>query len=75
MHKMKQKARWYKHRYIQLFDPVYWIGRDHCRMENAPRTKLRPGFYLLRWKHQRYIDSNGYEKSSIIPTWKIFLFS
>ena len=70
MHQNKQIEKWYTNRNIQLFDPVYWIGRDHCWIEWAKRKFLTPWWYIIRWKYQRYIDSKGYEKQSVIPYWK-----
>lgn len=59
-------------KYSSLFDPVYWIGRDHCWIPCDYRFQKKC-WYLLRGRIDRYIDKNWNEKSSIIPSWYIRL--
>ena len=75
MYTEKQLARGYTNRYIHLLDPVYWINRDHCRLEGTPRKKTTKGRYLFVWTSQYYTDQNGIKKKSIIPKYKLCIRS
>ena len=75
IHKEKATMKWYRNRNTHLLEPVYWLYRDHCWIEWQPRYYMKYWWYLIWWNHQRYIDSQWYEKSSVVPTWKICLFS
>jgi len=75
MYTEKQLARGYTNRYIHLLDPVYWVNRDHCRLEGTPRKKTTKGRYLFVWISQYYTDQNGIKKKSIIPKYKLCIRS
>lgn len=75
MYTDKQLARGYTNRYIHLLDPVYWVNRDHCRLEGTPRKKTTKGRYLFVWISQYYTDQNGIKKKSIIPKYKLCIRS
>lgn len=58
---------WYNDRDIYLFEPVYWLNRDHCWIE-WKKFKLTEGWwYLIWWVKQVYTDSKGEIKTSILP--------
>lgn len=62
MHKYKAKDKWYNTRTVYLFDPVFWLWRDHCRVENI-KYKFKPDKrYILIGKKQKYDN-----KTSITP--------
>jgi hypothetical protein len=69
----KQAVKVY--RTSRLFDPVYWIGRDHCWIPSPwSDWYIRWNWYIIIWSMERYIDARGYEKTSIIPKYKLWLF-
>lgn len=69
----KQNVKIY--RTSRLFDPVIWIGRDHCWIPWPWGDAYIPWHrYILIWSIERYINSKWYEWCSIIPKYKIWLF-
>lgn len=65
----KDKVK-YKSRNSYLIEPIYWIGRDHARMQTKMRHPMLKGIrYIMRGSRERYIDVRGYEKQSILPSW------
>lgn len=70
----KQNVKTY--RTSRLFEPVIWIGRDHCWIPSPSKDGYVPWqWYIIVWKIERYIDARGYEKSSILPKYKFGLTS
>ncbi len=66
----RAKSKRYENRFIYLFDPVYWICRDHCWVEWTPRKPNHFNYkcwYILIWSRQRYVDQHWTEKCSIVP--------
>ena len=70
----KDKVKVY--RTSRLFVPVYWIGRDHCWIP-SPQYDGYVSWqrYIIIGDMERYIDAKWYEKCSIIPKYKFWLFS
>jgi len=70
-----KKDRVKVYRTSRLFEPVIWIGRDHCWIPSPSKDGYIPWhWYIIIWSIERYIDAIGYEKSSIIPKYKFWLF-
>jgi hypothetical protein len=71
-----KKDRVKVYRTSRLFDPVIWIGRDHCWIPSpANDGYISWQRYIIIWSIEKYIDAKWYEKSSIIPKYKFWLFS
>lgn len=63
-----------KSRTSLLFDKVYGIWRDHCRIEWTRWKLQRWRWYLIRWDPQNYIDKEWNHKISILPSGKLWVY-
>jgi hypothetical protein len=73
MKKTTQQEKQLKYRNLYLFDEVYWLNRDHCRIEWVQRKMKSNRWYIIRWDKQNYIDQRWENKISIIPKWRLLI--
>lgn len=63
------------YRTSRLFEPVIWIGRDHCWIPWPSNDGYIPwNRYIIIGSIERYIDRLWYEKTSIVPNIKLWMF-
>lgn len=74
MHRNIAQKKELKTRKVYLFDKVYWIARDHIRVEGVNWKLKQWGWYLIIWKREEYTRHKSNTKDvSIKPKIKIWL--
>lgn len=63
-----------KSRNSLLFDKVYGIWRDHCRIEWTRWRLQKWRWYIIRWETEHYTDSKWENKISVSPKGRLCIF-